>query len=190
MEFCPQAVVVGNLAEWAAVVVAAAVGYLVWKLTAAANRIATEAHVARVQSELRETLHVGLLVFRELALASSALSNARDLLNTHNADTKYIVDEAFRLQVNTLITGIQRTDAGQNPHVLAKLPGQLGADAVMAWNFIDLALEQIRASRIVTTESTLGQTFRALKVMVPEAMTQCEETAQNARAAISNLAVH
>ncbi|WP_101926974.1 hypothetical protein [Luteimonas rhizosphaerae] len=49
MDLCPLAVDWGNVAEWAGVVVAGVVGFLVWRLTRAANR---------TQNEVAE-LHIG-----------------------------------------------------------------------------------------------------------------------------------
>lgn len=82
MEFCPQAVEWGNVADWATVVVTIFVGIIAAALTRAANRIATETHALNTTRETnaRRQLEFELLkVFSDLGRAANravhALSN-------------------------------------------------------------------------------------------------------------------
>ena len=179
MEFCPQEIVVGNLADWAAVVVAAVVGVLVWRLTKAANKIAQEAHDARIKSDERETLQVALIVMREMVFAGDALTSAERWLARDLGETLYITEEHFRLKINALITGIPRSDVGESPQHLAKLPNNCGASVLIVWSHIETMLQRIRTSREDPTDRVLASTFHELAKIVPMAL----EASKNALAA-------
>lgn len=186
MVFCPPDVVWGNVADWAAVAVAAVVGFLVWRLTAAANRIATEQHHARVASERSEISHIAFQVFRELKPAASSLAAAQELLEKPGSLAVYCRSAEFRTVIHSFVTSIRRSDISENPAALSKLPGNAGKIAMIAWAWIDELLKIVAEVNGDASPTRMADCFENFRVVLPKAVRDANAAVDEVLTLISN----
>ncbi|ROU09440.1 hypothetical protein [Lysobacter enzymogenes] len=179
MEFCPQEVAFGNVADWVAAIVAAVVGYLVWKLTAAANRIATESHDARIAADRREAIQIVMVSYATLQLASSALNLVDQLFARVGSKESFIRDKEFREQIKSVISDVRRPTEMPGPDLLARIPGREGNLAYHAWHYLDLLFEQLRIADLFCAEHIIEQAYENMRSSLPKAIESCA-TAKNA----------
>lgn len=177
MAFCPNSADWGNVADWAAVLVAAAVGYAVWKLSATATRIEQDRHADHLETQKRASAHIAMRVFREVKEAQTALATAREALSLEGAEERYVVDPQYRQFVHSHVMRVEQTDLGQDPEALAKLPGIAGAAAIRAWSTFEIIASRIRSATLSESPEVHHENAKWLLGILPNGVAHFQEAA-------------
>lgn len=179
MDFCALALNLGSVADWAAVIVAIAIGVIASRLTAAANRVADEAQQSRKETDRKETLQVSLLCYNEMAAARSVIKITRELLETEKSREHFLNLSDFRAIACVNVLTLKRSESGQDYAMLAKFPDDVGANIRLAWTWIETTQELAKDLRDTKMSASAMASTLTRFVLALEKAERIVDTAAN-----------
>ncbi|MGY8563309.1 hypothetical protein L0938_07815 [Paracidovorax citrulli] len=162
IEICPLAAVWGNVADWAAVVVAGAGALAVWLVTKASNRTASASHeLARQLKDRDEEARsadrsvLTTLIYGEILSAKSAYEELLEEL-AQNDSFDWTVESERTLQfVAQLSKGPPLERTKESSQRLNLLPRELGEQIPRGISMVDLC--SLNAQSLIAAESRESQ---------------------------------